>query len=71
MTSAAKVQIVWRWKPAHIARGCPIAWSFAAHGATYDRAEAEAMAALLMGHGKEARFLPVAVGTGKREYNRA
>lgn len=71
MTTAGKVQIVWRWKPAYVARGCPIGWSFAAHGATYDRADAETMAALLRSHGKETRFLPVATGTGRKEYNRA
>lgn len=71
MTGAARVQILWRWKRDYVARGCSIGWRFAAHGATYERADAESFAALLRSHGKETRFLPVTTGTGRREYNRA
>lgn len=57
-----RVQIVWRWKAAHVPAGVPIRWSFAAHGAAWDRPEAEEMAALLRSHGKAVKLLPVPVG---------
>lgn len=56
------VQIVWRWKAEHCPAGVPIRWQFAAHGATWERAEAEEMAALIRSHGKATRLLPVPMG---------
>ena len=59
---AGRVQIVWRWKAAHVPAGVPIRWSFAAHGAAWEREQADEMARLLESHGKIVRFLPVPVG---------
>lgn len=56
---AARVQIVWKWKPRHAPDDKPIRWQFAAHGAAYDRGNAEEHAALLRSHGKLVRFLPL------------
>jgi len=52
-------QIVWKWKVRHAPPGEPIRWKFAAHGAPYDRGEAEETAALIRSHGKMTRFLPL------------
>ena len=60
---AGRVQIVWRWKAAHVPAGVPIRWSFAAHGAAWEQGEADEMARLLRSHGKAVKFLPVPAGT--------
>lgn len=59
---AGRVQIVWRWKAAHVPAGVPIRWSFAAHGAAWEQGEADEMARLLRSHGKAVKFLPVPSG---------
>jgi len=60
---AGRVQIVWRWKAAHVPAGVPIRWTFAAHGAAWGADEADEMARLLRSHGKLVKFLPVPAGT--------
>lgn len=57
--SAKQVQIVWIWKREHLPEGETRKWHFAAHGARYDREEAELTAALIQSHGKATRFLPI------------
>ncbi|MBP53141.1 MAG: hypothetical protein CMG88_03675 [Marinobacter sp.] len=59
MTRPGKVQILWRWKSGHAPAGESIRWHFAAHGATWERREADEMAALLKSHGKAVRLLSV------------
>lgn len=57
-----RVQILWRWKAAHVPAGVEIRWQFAAHGAAWERPEADEMAALLKSHGKAVKLLPVPTG---------
>lgn len=57
-----QVQIIWRWKTKHVPKGDSIRWSFVAHGAGYDRTDAEELAAIIRSHGKIVKFLPIPIG---------
>lgn len=57
-----QVQIIWRWKAEYVPKGAPIRWLFVAHGAAYDRGDADEMAALIRSQGKMVKFLPIPTG---------
>lgn len=59
LVSAGKVQVLWQWKRRHAPAGEVIRWHFVAHGAQYDRGNAEEIAALMRSHGKRVRIIPI------------
>lgn len=54
-----RYQLIWKWRKAHCPEGEAIRWHFSAHGARYEKASADEMAALLRSHGKIVRYLAV------------